>query len=391
MNDELTPREHDAMRERVLAGVHRIKPVGAHRMQLIAASIALVLVGGLAGGAIAAGALFGSAELPPVDSPTPMVSATPTASPTPTPTPTPTEEPVEPAIVLGGDCTALLSADAAMDILGPDAVAAAPGGSAFSGYSDLSASASLLGALRCGWSSPNADSRIEVGVYPIDSIAQSVREDFESPRCFLTRYCDMGRQIGEFWVATAVRPPTSMDLGEQHRIDAEAMATRTYEQIAPNLVGATAVGVPRESTWWTLPDCGVLTVAVESVTGGPLDPVYPGDAIPEGAEWDAIVSAGLNQWCPWNGTGTALLMVETFAQPGVGTPTADEVRDGTPIDIDGADSAWFIASQSFDNDFTIVAVSGPNRLLVRYRDETRSDFDVSNAAGLTEAVLAQLR
>ncbi|MET0296750.1 MAG: hypothetical protein ABW024_05065, partial [Microbacterium sp.] len=76
MNDELTPREHDEIRGTLLAGAGRIKPVGAHRMQLIAASVALVLVGGVAGGAIAAGALFGSAE--PVDSPSPTVSATPT-------------------------------------------------------------------------------------------------------------------------------------------------------------------------------------------------------------------------------------------------------------------------------------------------------------------------
>ena len=48
--DELSTREHDELRDLVLAGTQRIRPTGAHRAQFAAAGVALVLVGAVTGG-----------------------------------------------------------------------------------------------------------------------------------------------------------------------------------------------------------------------------------------------------------------------------------------------------------------------------------------------------
>ncbi|WP_194398950.1 MULTISPECIES: hypothetical protein [Microbacterium] len=107
MNDELTPRERTEMRDLVLAGSQRIRPAGRHRTQFVAGALALALVAGITGGAIATAALLGSeaqpapAVTPTPPAPTPTESATPpptTPSPTPDPTPTTPSEPTPPAI-----------------------------------------------------------------------------------------------------------------------------------------------------------------------------------------------------------------------------------------------------------------------------------------------------
>ncbi len=56
MSDELTPREHDDMRDLLLAGTQRIRPAASHRAK-IAAAFAVVLVAGTVGG-ITATALY---------------------------------------------------------------------------------------------------------------------------------------------------------------------------------------------------------------------------------------------------------------------------------------------------------------------------------------------
>jgi Tol biopolymer transport system component len=54
MPDGLSAREHDEMRDMVLAGTQHIRPAGAHRGQLVAAGVSLVLIGAIAGGAVTA-------------------------------------------------------------------------------------------------------------------------------------------------------------------------------------------------------------------------------------------------------------------------------------------------------------------------------------------------
>ena len=93
MNDELSSRERADMRDLVVAGAQRIRPAGRHRTQLLAGAIALVLVGGVTGGALATAALLGSEAPGPVATSTRSETPTPTPSPTPTPTYSPPPPP----------------------------------------------------------------------------------------------------------------------------------------------------------------------------------------------------------------------------------------------------------------------------------------------------------
>lgn len=94
--DRLTPGEHDRMRAQLLAGAARIRPAGAHRGQLIAAGVALLVVGAVAGGVVVA-ALLGPAD---VAGPTP--SDTPDAA-WPTACPVPLDEWMRNTDTLAGD------------------------------------------------------------------------------------------------------------------------------------------------------------------------------------------------------------------------------------------------------------------------------------------------
>jgi len=85
MSNQMTPREHNDMRDLLLASTQRIRPTGARRA-LIAASLALILVGGVVG-AIAATALNASSQVAssPTGEPTTTVACTPSATPSATP------------------------------------------------------------------------------------------------------------------------------------------------------------------------------------------------------------------------------------------------------------------------------------------------------------------
>ena len=92
--DRLSEREHGEMRDILLAGTQRVRPAGATRAQIIAGAVALLLVGGITGGAVTTAALINGGTV--ATTPTPTQSDAP---PRPAPTPTPTVPPVvEPAV-----------------------------------------------------------------------------------------------------------------------------------------------------------------------------------------------------------------------------------------------------------------------------------------------------
>lgn len=63
-DDELTPREHNEMRDLLVAGTQRIRPAGSHRAQFVAAGVALILVGAVTGGIFTAALRDDSAPNP---------------------------------------------------------------------------------------------------------------------------------------------------------------------------------------------------------------------------------------------------------------------------------------------------------------------------------------
>ena len=74
-HDGLSAREHDEMRDLVLAGTQHIRPAGAHRGQFVAAGVSLILIGAIAGGALTA-TLRADRILEPVAPPSPSATLT---------------------------------------------------------------------------------------------------------------------------------------------------------------------------------------------------------------------------------------------------------------------------------------------------------------------------
>jgi hypothetical protein len=92
MNDELTRREHDDMRDLLMAGTQRIRPATSRRLR-IAGLVAVVLVAATVG-AVTATALSGDRLGAPAGPPSPGVTHAPTPSHAPTQAPAPSQTPV---------------------------------------------------------------------------------------------------------------------------------------------------------------------------------------------------------------------------------------------------------------------------------------------------------
>lgn len=95
--------------------------------------------------------------------------------------------------------------------------------------------------------------------------------------------------------------------------------------------------------------------------------MFPGDDIPQGDLWDTLIANELAAWCPWSefteGFGHS---VELHLQAGIGAPSAAQIdaAGGERITIPGADAAYrFSHGEAISEE--ILAVAGPNRLLVR--------------------------
>jgi hypothetical protein len=387
VNDELTPREHDELRSRVLMGARRIKPVGAHRMQLIAASLALVLVAGVAGGAWATASLLGSGPVPAVTSPSP----TPTSTPTPTaePTPTPTQDPDPTALVpFDGDCSQLLDAEQVREIVGADVAPRVP--SVFSIYGDGPAYARVLGALHCSWIADDWQSGIEITVYPSVSVPESVRDTYVEAECHISGFCEVGRTVGDFWVGVGIQLSGERRWTEEGRAQAQATALNVIGGLETALQTTTGRRAAPDPDWWRLEGCERFTSAVDSHVPGTLVDTIPIDSVPEGPLFEVAVAAGVVRYCPWSG-GDDPALLEVFAQSGIGIPSPGQIDDRAVMtEIPGADAAWYLLSDNGAKDVLVVAVVGDNRLLVRYGVSEQAQHRLDAALAITRDLLAEL-
>jgi hypothetical protein len=230
---------------------------------------------------------------------------------------------------------------------------------------------------------------VGVSVYPADAVAASVRDTYSDAQCMMHYVCEVGKQIGEFWVSAGVDIAGDSDFSDEAMAEVETRALAVIDIVAPKLSATSARPTPRTPEWWSLRECDALTSSVEEIVGAALEPVFPGDAIPSGVDWDVLVGAGIDRWCPWSGgESNPPVLIEVITQPGIGAPTSSEVVGGQPIDVEGADLAWYRQDQAQEGDFTFVAVAGPNRVLVRYF--LGEAGDVSTAVPLVEQVLAEL-
>lgn len=356
-DDRLSDREHSEMRDTVLAGTQRIKPAGAHRAQLIAAAVALVLVGGITGGAITTAALLGSGPDTIASTPTPTVTAEP--SPTPEPTPEPTVEPEPaPAAAFGGECGNVLTdaeASAATGkTMGPLAAAWSPGAD------------TRIGGLSCGWTTTGGEymgAEVRVEAYPVGAAeAAGVASPESCEEQEFRAECTFAATTHSLWLRVSV----SRSEFEGAAVDTEAIRAATQNALDLVVQRAGEYPTPRAvdvtPEWWTLDSCSAIAADLEAAgaiaTGAA---VY--DALTELDEFSngvVPVRLGVSRWCSLEGGQHFLLW------PGA-ADVFDEVAAldaSEPLTVPGAQAAVLAPSlDAYEGHYPLVLVSDGVNLL----------------------------
>lgn len=366
-DDELTPREHQHIREVLLSGAHTVKPVGTHRTQLIAGALAILLVAGVTGGAIAAASNLGADGAPVTSTPSP----TPSISRTPAPSPTPTVAPdISAPVAVEGDCALLLSAEEANEILGVTAEVRHP----------LSIDdPSLIGGVTCTWSAvDDTYPYLYVAAYPTAVVPADIRAKAGVvPDCLGGDECAYSAVYGDAWVVA-------------YGGDADR-AVRAVELAGPRAQSEPGVPAALPAGSWLLPVCEDLRAVVAAhLSRDDLGP-YQGDANPSGVEYDLEAANGLRSWCGSNGSPPAenpqnrLELIEIDVGPGSRGASADAISSAglVAVDVPGATAAWIgpLSSEST----VIVAATDRNAIRV-----SAHFLDPETLASLTGALIAHL-
>lgn len=378
MNDDrLSPREHSEMRDILLAGTQRIRPAGGRRTQMIAASIALVLVAGVTGGAIATATIFGSDAIAPVSTPTPTVtSPDPTPTTEPSPTPDPPALPAEGVVAFGGSCANILT-DAEVDALrGVDMM--------LSDYRWLDGSDAVVGGIDCVWVSAEEYLSAVVHVYAFpEETAPSWQIETYPPGCtelggdFPQLQCTRAEVIDGTWLL--VSATAAADLITEAGVDAlfSTAAARLPSYPAP---------VPATPTaqWWGPMDCSAVVAQIDpALYGFERVALLDGQPTMPATMCDLHFTAG-------SGENTSGEVVNIRIVPGgaITFPTALAAEGATPVTVTGAQSA--VIAPGLDryegSGQIIVATDGVNTLLVTpdYIRETEV------ALPIADVVFAQL-
>jgi hypothetical protein len=396
MNDELTPREHTEMRDLVLAGTQRIRPAGKHTAQFVAGAIALVLVGGVTGGALAtAGILPIDGDPAPVTSPSvpepaPAPTRTPTPAPstTPEPTPEPAPAPATGVVPFGGECAAALT-DQEVDALRGV-------GMVRSDYRWHTGANEVLGGIDCVWVSEEAylAATVHLFAFPESVVPAAVRDSVHED-CVETNggvQCAAAGTVDGTWLLVRAFGP--VDQVSAAGVDA------LYASAAARLPGHPAAApVERSPQWWALPDCAALAAAIDPTVYGfeRVALLDGGSGFDSSAKPEAIPSTtGATAGCELHftsgsGENTSGEVVRINVVPGgaIAFPTAAAAEGARSVTVDGAQAA--VIAPGLDryegSGAVIVATDGVNVLMVT------PDFvrDTADAAPLAAAVLALMR
>lgn len=366
MNDELSLRERADMRDLVLAGTQRIRPAGAHRTQIIAGAVALILVGGITGGAVTTAALFGDRQTGPISTPT---ETAPTPSPTPvTPTPTPTTPPAaEPAVAFGGDCGNTLTDDEVDALRGV--------GMMRSDYRWRTGANDVLGGIDCVWVSEEAYliATVHLYAYPESVVPDAVRDAIvagcvDSDNGPAVECSAVGIVDGT-WLHVRAYGPTEQVSGSG--VDALYASAAARLADHPRAVPATPT-----ARWWTEPDCLDLVSQIDPSTYGfervaLLEPSQtgPGPVGPESIT-SLVGAAFACEFHFTSGTGdnTSGEVVRIDVVPGgaVTFSTAVEAERSQVVTVDGAEAA--VIAPGLDryegSGDVVVATDGVNVLMV---------------------------
>jgi hypothetical protein len=394
-DDELTPREHDDMRSRLLAGARTIQPVGSHRTAWISSTVAVALVAALAGG------VFGVSTLLKADEPDPVStsSPSPTSSPSVTPTTVPTAEPTAPGVAsrgvmpFGGECVNVLT----------DAEATAAAGQAMhrSDFAWQTGELASSGGIDCLWLSTDdyLGALVDIYAYPDELVPADVRAvaktGCEPSKDGERIICDVSGVRDGVWllVRTTGKADAVSPAGTQAAFD--AAAERIDDFAAPE------IAVPTES-WWTALDCDELAAQLDPSTYG-FDDIrvidYSAESPPTTPHPNQISSpAHAASSCDLsftsgsgseNQSGTGV-WVATVSGGAVTFDTAEAAEGGRPVEVDGALSARFVPGlDRYEGSWHILAVSdGVNVLMLS--DGGGSEPNLTLLVGLAEELLSRL-
>jgi len=376
----LSPREHAEMRDTVLAGTQRIRPAGTHRAQLIAGAVALVLIGGITGGAVTTAALLDSADqTAPVSTSSPSPTPRQTSTPSPTPSASPTPDPGA-VIAFGGDCGAVLSdaeaATATGKAMSPLAAAWSPGAD------------EKLGGLSCGWTTSDEymGAEVRVSAYPAE-IAQAASA--VSPDACQTQGssvdCSLSGMSGDLWLSVAVTR-TAFD---GTAIDIDAVRAATEEVLSLAVTRADGFPAPRPAArtddWWTIDSCSAIGAELEAAGAVPPGSVVSDalDELDDSAVGVVPVRLGVSRWCAFDQGRFFLLWpggADTF-------PTVAALDASEPLEIPGAAGAVLAPSlDAYEGHHPLAVVTdGVNMLAVLVDgSENVQDTDIA----FTTALLA---
>lgn len=362
MNDEMSPREHADVRDLVMAGAQRIKPIGAHRRQVVAASAALLLVAGVSGGAITMATQFRSAEIPPVTMPSP--TATPTQAPSPPPSPSPTasldpDAEARPAVqAFDGSCADVVDLEWLSEMYGTQMIEFPmpwqnPG-------------TALAGGIDCLWSTQGAymSPALNVNAYPVQNVDLAAAS--LSPTCNGDT-CDATAVAGEVWISVSARH-VGIDV-EWIRAVVETIAARATEFPDPE-------GAERTPEWWSMPTCAAIEGTFPTDWLDRIRSARPADGSAHPSArfaGTASAEARFGVTCVWEAMSSATDgtwgQMSVTVVPG-GAPFFDQIAqvDGAaPVDVPGADRAVSVRDNYQWEGYSpgVAILSGANVLIIR--------------------------
>lgn len=382
MNDDrLSAREHGEMKDRVLAGARRIRPVGAHRAQFAAAAVALVLVGGIAGGAIATTALSGRDQLPPATTPSP-------SSPEPTPSTTPTTVPAGGVLAFDGVCA---------DILGDDEVSAALGlATRLIPERWHTGEYRALGGIDCFWASEEYNAAfVSVVAYPVDQVPATILAAAEAGGCpppWVASGCAVAGVVDGTWVMVSAKREGG---------DASAATQALFDLAIDRVTQYPAPVAPqRTPEWWVLPTCATIAESLDAAALG-LDRIEVSDWVESQRPSDADASsltevAGVASWCEFRGTRDDDVdawqnVFVRYVAGGAWDWASVEADSVAPVDVAGAQSAYVVHDNGrLEGASDLLAVSdGTNVLTLQGHDVLMSGPEAF--APFAAAVLAAIQ
>jgi hypothetical protein len=390
MNAELTPRERADMRDSILAGAQRIHPAGQRRMQVVAASVAFVLVAGISGAAVATASLVGlgtdrGAVATPTETPQPEQD--PTAAPTPEPT-SPPVPPAEGRVPFGGECENALDEAAVEAVSGIDMM--------LSHYRWKTGADDVLGGIDCVWVSDGVylAATTHLHAYPDSVVGENLRAGTPTGCVALEAgraECAQAGSVDGTWLV--VRASGSEDAVTDAAV--AGLFAQASERIAeyPAPVPAT-----RTAQWWRLAHCEEIAASIDPALYGfervaLLAESSRGEPT-ERMEGIALFAEATN-WCDLHftsgsGDGISGEVVRIGVVPGgaIAFPTVLAAMDARPASVEGAaDAAIVPGLNRFEGSESVLVVSDGVNILMMTPDFTR---DPAEAAPLAAAVLGMM-